>query len=59
MKNIFNYSFVAYPFSGCSKPQESLKQVDSNILDQYSMVEKKEDSIYLISELIIVMVFIK
>lgn len=26
-----------------------MKQVDSNILDQYSMVEKKEDSIYLIS----------
>lgn len=49
MKIFLTILCCLFLFSGCAKPQESLKQVDSNILDQYSMVEKKEDSIYLIS----------
>lgn len=49
MKIFLTILCCLFLFSGCAKSQESLKQVDSNILDQYSMVEKKEDSIYLIS----------
>ena len=49
MKIFLTILCCLFLFSGCAKPQESLKQVDSNILDQYSMVEKKEDSIYLVS----------
>ena len=49
MKKLLTIIFCLCLFSGCAKPQEPLKQVNSNILDQYSIPEKKEDSIYLIN----------